>query len=130
MSSAPRTVIAHKAPRPRLRAIAFRVPGPAAGLDAGSLLRRLDRRAWAGSLEDAERELRRRLNEHAAKLPYPAAVIVCDHAAGAECGPADLLTVCTVLAKSSGQVYLRDKEPNLSGIRKDRVVVLQIPDQE
>jgi hypothetical protein len=130
MSSMPQTVIAHEAPRPRFRAIAFRLPASVTDLDAASLLRRLDRRAWVGTPEDAERELRRRLNEHAAKLPYPGAVIVSERSAGAERGPADLLTVCAVLAKSSGQVYLRDKEPNLSSIRKNHVVVLQIPGQE
>ena len=39
----------------------------------------------------------------------------------------NLLTVLTVLAKSSGRVYLRDKEPNLAAIRPGRRVVLVIP---
>jgi hypothetical protein len=126
MSTPPRAVIAHDAPPRRFRAIAFRV-APELDLDPVALLRRLDGKPWSGKPEEAERELRRRLDEHAAKLPFPAAVLVSDHAAGADDGSGDLLTSCTVLAKSSGRVYLRDKEPNLANIRENRVVVLQIP---
>ena len=39
----------------------------------------------------------------------------------------DLLAVYTVLAKSSDQVYLRDKEPNLARIESGRRVVLRLP---
>jgi hypothetical protein len=130
MSSMPRAVIAHEAPRPGFRAVAFRVAVGETDLDPASLLEWIDGKPWTGTPQEAERELRRRLDEHAATLPYPAAVLVSDRAAGAEDGPADMLTVCAVLAKSSGRVYLRDKEPNLANIRKDRVVVLQIPIQD
>ena len=126
MSAMPRTVISHDAPPQRFRAIAFRI-APGVDLDPGALLRRLDGGQWSGKPEQAERELRRRLDEHAAGLPFPAAVLVSGRSAGTEDGSADLLTTCAVLAKSSGRVYLRDKEPNLANIRKGRVVVLQIP---
>ena len=35
----------------------------------------------------------------------------------------------TVLAKSSGHVYLRDKQPNLAAIRPGRRVVVIVPPQ-
>ena len=129
MSTVPRTVIAHEAPQPRFRAVAFRLP---AGLDSdpAGLLGQLDGTSWKGTSGEAEQELRRRLNSHAANLPYPAAILVCGRATAAEPGPGELLTVCAVLAKSSDQVYLRDKEPNLANIRTARVVVLQIPNTE
>jgi len=129
MSAMPRTVISHDAPPGSLRTIAFRI---ASGIQVSpaALLRRLDGKPWKGTRDGAERELRRRLDEHAAVLPYPAAVLVSDRATGAADGSGDMLTACTILAKSSGRVYLRDKEPNLANIRKDRVVVLQIPGVE
>ena len=99
-------------------------------LDPAALLQRLDGKRWRGTPEEAERELRRRLDEHAGALPFPAAVLVSDRATGAEDGSGDLLTACAVLAKSSGRVYLRDKEPNLANIRSGRVVVIQIPQGE
>jgi hypothetical protein len=67
------------------------------------------------------------LNERALALPYPPAAIVCDRATGREREVTDLLSVCAVLSKSSGKLYLRDKEPNLSGIRRSRRVILLIP---
>jgi hypothetical protein len=67
------------------------------------------------------------LNERALTLPYPPAAIVSDRATGTECEETDLLTVCTVLAKSSNLLYLRDKEPNLTAIDPSRRVILLIP---
>jgi hypothetical protein len=66
------------------------------------------------------------LNERALALPYPPAALVTDRATGRERVVTDLLSVCTVLSKSSGRLYLRDKEPNLSGIRRSRRLVLLI----
>jgi hypothetical protein len=60
-------------------------------------------------------------------LPYPPAALVFDKATGREREVTDLLSVCAVLSKSSGKLYLRDKEPNLSGIRPSRRVILRIP---
>src|SRR5689334_3676721 len=129
MSLMPRTVITHRPPGPRARQIAFRL-APEIDPDPAALLQRLDGKPWSGTPEEAGTELRRRLQAHAAKLPFPAAVLVSGHAACAGDGSDDLLTVCAILAKSSGNVYLRDKEPILARIRKDRVVVLHIPDRE
>jgi hypothetical protein len=39
----------------------------------------------------------------------------------------DLVTIVTVLAKSSSRVYLRDKEPNLSTVVAGRRLVLLVP---
>ena len=75
---------------------------------------------------DAESELRRRVNEHAARLPLPPAALVAGSADGAQ-PVEDLLAIYAVLAKSSDRVYLRDKEPNLARIEPGRRVVLQLP---
>ncbi len=127
MSSPPGAVISHTAPRARGRSIVFQL---ATGAAPGGLLASIDGRRWPGTAAQAEAELRRRINEHAATLPYPPAALISERAAGAAAGPHDLLTVCTILAKSSGQVYLRDKEPNMASLRKARAVVLLIPDKE
>ena len=75
----------------------------------------------------AEAELRRLINDHVVTLDLPpaAAVLVTARPGDAVCG--NLLTILTVLSKSSGRVYLRDKEPNLANLTPDRRVVLIIP---
>jgi hypothetical protein len=125
-----RFLICHDAPEPPFQAVEFSLPALETDADPASLLARLDRKPWSGTLEEAERELRRRLDEHAATLPYPAAVLVSEDRSGVQESPLDLLTTCAILAKSCGHVYLRDKEPNLANIRQGRIVVLHIPNQD
>jgi hypothetical protein len=67
------------------------------------------------------------INQRALSLPYPPAAIVSDRATGREREETDLLSVCAVLSKSSAKLYLRDKEPNLSGIQLSRRVILLVP---
>ncbi len=73
-------------------------------------------------------ELRRRLNEHARALHLPAAALVTSHKTADDAECRDLLSVLTVLAKSSGHVYLRDKEANLAVLHPGRRVVLLVTD--
>ena len=75
----------------------------------------------------ARKELCELLNERALTLPYPPAAVVSNRATATEREETDLLTVCTVLAKSSKCLYLRDKEPNLNAIDSSRRVILLIP---
>jgi hypothetical protein len=77
--------------------------------------------------EDAETELCARINAHATELPLPAAAVVRDREFAGDREINDLLSVVTVLAKSSGYVYLRDKHPNLAAIRPGRRVVVLAP---
>jgi hypothetical protein len=81
----------------------------------------------SGTRRSVRAQLSDLLNEHALTLPYPPAALVSDRATGAEREEKDLLTICTVLAKSSRVLYLRDKEPNLSAIDASRRIVLLIP---
>jgi hypothetical protein len=60
-------------------------------------------------------------------LPYPAAALVTDRAEPQDERCADILTIATVLAKSSTHVYLRDKTPNLEKVKPGRRVVLIVP---
>jgi len=82
--------------------------------------------AYPGS---GERELRRRIEAHARTLALPAAALVTDRAEPADEICTDLLSIVTVLSKSSGRVFLRDKEPNLGQIKPGRRVVLIVPDE-
>ena len=125
MSVPPRTTISHEAPRNHRRRIAFRLPE--GEFTASDILARLDGTTWAGTSDDADRELRRRLNQHAATLSYPRAVLVAGRLDDAIEFPSDLLTICAVLSKSSARVYLCDKEPNLSNLRGGHTIVLQFP---
>ncbi len=78
------------------------------------------------SPESAECALRQRIDAHALTLPFPAAALVTDRAEPEDVDCDDLMSIATVLAKSSGHVYLRDKTPNLNQIKPGRRVVLLI----
>ncbi len=125
MSAPPKAVITHEAPA--LQDVAIEFFYEHLNADPQVLLWRLDGDFPPGTPHQAEEELRRRINERAANLPYPAAALVLSGRAQDARRATDLLTICTVLAKSSGRVYLRDKEPNLSRIGYGRAVVLKIP---
>ena len=77
--------------------------------------------------QQAEAELRRLINEHVITLRLPRAAAVLDAVRPDDTYCSKLLTILTVLSKSSGHVYLRDKEPNLANLTPDRRVVLIIP---
>jgi hypothetical protein len=126
MSAPPRTVILHKAVALTGRTLLFRLPPEAQNTGPEGLLAQLTGEPWSGGDATAGAELRRRVNEYAARLTLPPAVLVMDTADGAD--PVDdLLAVYAVLAKSSERVYLRDKEPNLTRIEPGRRVVLRLP---
>ncbi len=76
---------------------------------------------------EAEGRLRQRIEAHARTLALPPAAVVLDNYLKGDRVCKDLLSVVTVLAKSSGNVYLRDKQPNLAAIRPGRRVVVLLP---
>jgi hypothetical protein len=126
MSAPPKTVIQHKAAAPAARILLFRVPSGIRNSGPEALLEHLTGTRSIGGDAAAEAELRERLNECAARLALPPAVLVTDAADGAETVE-DLLAIYAVLAKSSDRVYLRDKEPNLARIEAGRRVALRLP---
>jgi len=126
MSAPPLMVIQHKAVAPAGRTLLFRLPPEVRNTGPEGLLAQLTGRSWTGGDAAAGEELRRRVNEYAARSALPPAVLVTD-AADAPEPVDDLLAVYAVLAKSSDRVYLRDKEPNLARIEPGRRVVLRLP---
>ena len=94
--------------------------------NASDLLQLLDGKGKTRAKSNAANELRKRLNAHALTLPFPAVSPATElfQLQAPHCE--DLLTIMTVLAKSSAHVYLRDKEPILDGIRPGRRVVLML----
>ena len=78
---------------------------------------------------DPREALRARIDAHAKTLPLPAAALATDQGEPTDEYCQDLLTIATVLAKSSGRVYLRDKVPNLDRIAPGRRIVLIVPKQ-
>jgi hypothetical protein len=127
MSAAPRTVIQHANSDLELTdGVLLRLDQSVTDTSSKAILARIgitDRL----SPRAANARLCTLLNETAVALPYPPAALVFDQATGREREVTDLLSVCAVLSKSSGKLYLRDKEPNLSGIRRSRRVILRIP---
>lgn len=75
----------------------------------------------------AEDELHRRIHARALELPLPPVAAVTAQARDRDIECTDLLTIMTVLAKSSSRVYLRDKEANLASIVPGRRLVLIVP---
>ncbi len=128
MSCAPRSQIQHRSKyrRADMRGIIFALPSGQEGLEA--LLRDPDSGPEAIPSGDPRESLRERIDEHARTLPFPAAAIVTDKAEPADECCHDLLTIATVLAKSSGRVYLRDKAPNLDQVAPGRRIVLIVPE--
>ena len=135
MSVAPQTVITHQGGNRRTYGTAsvYRLPDFQGSLDSAQILALLDglptkRKSKRAQIDpEADRQLRQRINAHALTLPLPPAAVVTDRCFKNDHVCEDLLSVVTVLAKSSGHVYLRDKQPNLASIQPDRRVVVLIP---
>ena len=132
MSAPPAASIAHKAPAGRTYGIGLvcRIPDDCqknATKNATAWLSILDNKRRRIGAERAESELRDRLNRHAREVGLPPAAVVQDAARQGDRDCTDLLTVLTVLAKSAGHVYLRDKEPDLARLVPGRRVVVVVP---
>ena len=128
MSVAPKTTISLRPSSSRNYGlgIVFSLPRSATSLKPTELVALISEEvslAFAASDE----EMRALLNSYAATLPLSPVAAVTDQACSGDALCTDLVTVATVLAKSSSRVYLRDKEPNLSCIVPGRRVVLIVP---
>jgi hypothetical protein len=130
MSAPPKTAISFE-PDDALRTfrcLLVEAPGPLQNDTSKSLLEKLDGKPWAGTEKSAASELRRRLNRHARALRLPPLVLLGDPKAyPPDERWDDLLTVLTIFSKSGNTVYLRDKEPHASAIRRNRPVMLLVP---
>ena len=137
MSVAPQTVITHQGGDRRTYGTGwiYRLPDFQGSLDSARILALLDgvptetKSRQTPIDPEADRQLRERINAHALTLPLPPAAVVTDSCLQGDQVCEDLLSVVTVLAKSSGHVYLRDKQPNLAAIQPGRRVVVLIPPQ-
>jgi hypothetical protein len=127
MSCAPRSQIQYRSPhrRKHWRGIVFALRA-GQNVIAGLIGKNPDGLALEPS-GDAECELRRRIDAHARTLPLPAAALVTPSAEPGDEECNNLLSIVTVLAKSSGHVYLRDKAPNLDRVQPGQRVVLLVP---
>jgi hypothetical protein len=128
MSAPAKTTISRKAPAKRIFGfgIIFALPQQGIAAYPSRLLR------WLGdekrrTAKAAEEELRRRIQARALELPLPPVTAVTAQAHEGDIPCTDLLTIVTVLAKSSSRVYLRDKEPNLASIVTGRRLILILP---
>lgn len=129
MSAPPQAAINHAGVRP---------PGAFLWLEVPSRVRIASTLSAAGdwigvTLPKAPREAQRTLcdivNAHAPTLPYPPACVVTSEDALKTDTVLDPLTIVTVLSKSSGHVYLRDKEPNFDRLSAGVGLVLVIPNE-
>ena len=130
MSCRPRTNIKHAPPQGHTygRRQVFQLPEHLLPVrSASDWLKELGYRRRKGRAEPTEAELRQRINEHATTLDLPPAAAVLDTARPGDTACGNLLTILTVLSKSSRHVYLRDKVPNLANLTPNQRVVLVIP---
>ncbi len=128
MSGSPRTVISQAA-NPRFATttgVLIRLPEGIKRTNAESLLEQLGI-SGPFSRATARTRLCQLINERAEALPLPPAALISDQATGRDRTEGDLLTICTVLSKSSDRIYMRDKEPNLNAILPSRRLILLIP---
>jgi hypothetical protein len=124
----PQTTINWDAPAHRLFGfgIVVALPDTCKAARASQLLQLLEggKRRTEKAAED---KLRRRIQTRALELPLPPVAAATAQACDGDVECNDLLTIMTVLAKSSSRVYLRDKEPNLASIVPGRRLVLIVP---
>jgi hypothetical protein len=108
------------------RGIVFELPKER--LSPREILTRLDGKSVRLVGQRAIEALLERIEECAASLPYPGAVPVDPRAEPDDLVSEDLLVAVTVISKSSGHLYLRGKEPNLSRLKPHARVVLVFSD--
>jgi hypothetical protein len=95
-------------------------------MDAAALLEELEDDSDATGIE-AEKRLSERIEENTQRLDLPAAALVTDRKRRGDVASGDLLDILTVLAKSSGRIFLRSKTPNIQSITDKRRVVVIVP---
>ena len=73
---------------------------------------------------DVEETLRQRLDDHVRRMPLPDACLVTEHSVLHDSACASDLTVAAVMSKSSGNIFLKQKQPSLYGIGPPIVLLL------
>ena len=130
MSAPPKATINHAGARAGQRGVWIAIPTRLNGFEDGHRMAVLTEWLGVALAENrtvAERELPNLVNHRAATLPFPpACVVVPGHSLATE-EEMDPLTIVTVLSKSSGHVYLRDKEPNFDRLTGGAHLTLIIP---
>jgi hypothetical protein len=128
MSAPAKTTISQDAPAQRLFGfgIVIALPEDCKAARPSQLLELLEG-GMRQTAKDAEAELHRRIQARAIELPLPPVAAATAQARNGDVECTDLLTIITVLAKSSSRVYLRDKEPNLASILPGRRLILIVP---
>lgn len=131
MSIPPKTTIGFKSSLfvDRSVRVRFLLPGKLRSAMPSAILRALGDRRRRIPKETAERDLREKIERRARRLKLPFVAPVIDQALPGDEVCTNLLTVITVLSKSSGHVYVRDKSTNLYAIRGERNVVLILPEK-
>jgi hypothetical protein len=127
MSAPAKTTIAHDAPACRVygHGVVVALPEGLRGAGSRKLLNALGIKHRKA--DSADHALHTLIEARARELPLPPAVAITAQARVGNTDCTDLVTIITVLAKSSARVYLRDKEPNLSAIIAGRRLVLLLP---
>jgi hypothetical protein len=126
MSAPSRTTITFQAPadRPYGHGVIIALRDSLPKLTPARVLRLLQKDPPA---KQAEIMLKKLIEARAQELPLPPAVAISSQARSGDTSCEDLLTIVTILAKSSSRVYLRDKSPNLESIVAGRRLVLIVP---
>lgn len=107
------------------RGIVFELPEDLA-CDPARLLKKLGEQPGKNP-GDAEKRLAALIEENSRKMVLPPAALVAREVVKGDSASSSLIDIVTVLAKSSGKLYLQNKSPNVKSIGQVRRVVLVIP---
>ncbi|MCK6564684.1 MAG: hypothetical protein HUU14_12385 [Dehalococcoidia bacterium] len=132
MSVPPRSQISHRGVFAGGRALVATLDALGNGCPPGVRLGTAALADWLGvelegGSQRAERKLRRLVRAHVETLALPPACVVTHEPPDGIEQMTDRLGIVAVLAKSSGSVYLRDKEPNFDRLVPGARVILIIP---
>lgn len=89
----------------------------------------LDGEEWKGTRQEAEAELRRRIQMISQLLDWPRLSVASQDYAGWETVLEDGLAWCVAASKRTGNVVLLDREPNLERLSDVKPIVLHFPER-
>lgn len=89
----------------------------------------LDGKEWEGTRQEAEAELRQRIQAMSRVLDWPRLSVVSEDHADWEPVVEDGLAWCVAASKRTGNIVLLDREPNLERISDVKPIVLHFPER-
>lgn len=94
-----------------------------------AVLRFLDRSTECLPKDEADEELKRRIQAASDALPWPDAVLVGSNCKDYDTAVADPLTWCVAVTKTTGKIFLLHRQPRLERLRNSNPMVFYFPER-